>query len=74
MVEVVLFGLAAGLDNLQVCSSLGLLPVERRRLHWLALAFCLSEVGGALLGLLLGRGMISLLGPAANNLAPIAML
>jgi manganese efflux pump family protein len=74
MIEVALFGLAAGLDNLQVCSSLGLLPVERRRLHWLAMAFCASEIGGALIGLLLGRGLIELLGPAAESLAPVAML
>lgn len=74
MVEVVLFGLAAGLDNLQVCSSVGLLPVERQRLHWLAFGFCASEIGGALLGLLLGRSFITLIGPLASNLAPIVML
>ena len=74
MFQVILFGLAAGLDNLQVCSSLGLLPIGRKRLHWLAAAFCASEIGGALLGLLLGRGFIALIGPAASWLAPTVML
>jgi putative Mn2+ efflux pump MntP len=74
MLEVLVFGLLAGLDNLQVCSSLGLLPVRRQRLHLLAAAFCVSEIGGALLGLSLGRGLIALLGPTASQLAPIVML
>jgi len=74
MIEVLLFGIAAGLDNLQVCSSLGLLPVQRARLHWLAAAFCGSEIGGALVGLLLGKGFLALIGPAANTIAPLVML
>jgi manganese efflux pump family protein len=74
MIEVLIFGLLAGLDNLQVCSSLGMLPLQRRRLHFLAAAFCASEIGGAVLGLMLGRGLLTLLGPVAESLAPIVML
>jgi putative Mn2+ efflux pump MntP len=74
MIELLIFGLLAGLDNLQVSASLALLPLERRRMHLLALAFCASEIGGALLGLLFGRALLSLLAPAAEWLAPTAML
>lgn len=74
MIEVILFGIAAGLDNLQVSSSLGLLPMERRRMHLLATAFCICELGAALLGLMLGRGLISMIGPMANTLAPALTL
>ncbi|MFZ5635042.1 MAG: manganese efflux pump [Pseudomonadota bacterium] len=74
MTELLIFGLLAGLDNLQVSASLALLPLERRRLHQLAAAFAASEIGGALIGLLLGRALLSMLAPAAEWLAPTAML
>ena len=74
MIELLIFGLLAGLDNLQVSASLALLPLARRRMHLLAGAFCASEIGGAVLGLLLGRALLSLLAPTAEWLAPVAML
>lgn len=74
MLELMIFGLLAGLDNLQVSAALSLLPLERRRLHLLAAAFCIGEIGGALLGLLLGRTLLGLLQPTAEWLAPTAML
>lgn len=74
MFEILVFGFLAGLDNLQTCSSLGLLPIRRSRIHWLAAAFCAGEILGAMLGLLLGGGLIGLLGDAASSVAPVAML
>ncbi|MFZ6758457.1 manganese efflux pump MntP family protein [Undibacterium sp. Ji50W] len=74
MLEVILFGVAAGLDNLQVCSSIGLMPMQRRRLHLLALGFCICELGGAVLGLFLGQAFLAQIGPLANGLAPLVML
>ena len=74
MIELMIFGLLAGLDNLQVSASLALLPLARRRLHLLAAAFCAGEIGGALLGLLLGRALLNALAPVAEWLAPAAML
>ncbi|MBC3919743.1 manganese efflux pump [Undibacterium sp. CY18W] len=74
MLEVILFGVAAGLDNLQVGSSIGLMPMQRRRLHLLALGFCICELGGAILGLLLGRAFLAQIGPLANGLASLVML
>ncbi len=74
MLEVLVFGLLAGLDNLQVSASLALLPISRRRLILLAAAFALSEILAAVLGLLLGRGLIVSLGQTFAGLAPFAML
>ncbi len=74
MIELLIFGVLAGLDNLQVSASLALLPLQKRRLHVLAAAFCVSEIGGALLGLLLGKAVLSLIAPVAEWLAPAAML
>ena len=74
MIELLIFGVLAGLDNLQVSASLALLPLQKRRLHVLAAAFCVSEIGGALLGLLLGKAVLSLITPVAEWLAPAAML
>ncbi|MFZ6775433.1 manganese efflux pump MntP family protein [Undibacterium sp. Ji83W] len=74
MLEVILFGIVAGLDNLQASTSLGLLPMQRKRMHMLAMAFCACELGAAILGLFLGRGLIAMLGPVASSIAPFAML
>ena len=74
MIELMIFGVLAGLDNLQVSASLALLPLERRRVHLLAAAFCAGEIGGALLGLALGRALLAVLAPVAEWLAPTAML
>ena len=74
MVEVLVFGVLAGLDNLQVCSSLGLLPLKKRRVHALAAAFCFSEIAGALLGLGVGRTLVAALGDAASAVGPLFML
>lgn len=74
MAELLIFGVLAGLDNLQVSSALALLPLQKRHVHLLAAAFCVSEIGGALLGLLIGKGLLSLVSPVAGWLAPTAML
>ncbi len=74
MLQVLIFGVLAGLDNLQVSASLALLPISRRRLLILAAAFAASEILAAVLGLFLGRGLILALGPLVNGIVPIAML
>lgn len=74
MLEVLVFGVLAGLDNLQVSASLALLPISRRRLFMLAAAFALSEILAAILGLLLGRGLIVAMGQSIAGLVPFAML
>src|SRR5580704_6764459 len=71
---VLLFGVLAGVDNLQVCSSIGLLPIERRRRHLLAAAFSLCETAAPLLGLMLGHLLLRSLAGAAVKVGPLLML
>jgi putative Mn2+ efflux pump MntP len=75
MLGAVLFlGVLAGLDNFQVCSSLGLLPVRRRQKHLLALAFAACETAAPLAGLAAGNLLHSVLGSAAAKTGPIVLL
>lgn len=74
MTELIIFGLLVGLDNLQAGAALAMLPMQRRRVHQMAIAFCVSEIGGALLGLMLGHALLNLIAPTAEWLAPAAML
>jgi putative Mn2+ efflux pump MntP len=67
---ILLFGVLAGLDNLQVCSSLGLLPMSTARRRNLAAAFSLCETGAPLAGLLVGHAVLSLMGAYADVLGP----
>ena len=72
--EIVVFGLLVGLDNLQVCSSLGLLKLERRRVHLLAACFGASEILGAVAGLLLGHTLSATFSRFVNHAAPLLVL
>ncbi|WP_338847142.1 manganese efflux pump [Massilia sp. W12] len=74
MFEIMMFGILAGVDNLQACSALGLLPLHKRRLHLLAAAFCLSEIGAALLGMWLARSLSVWLGVDGPEFGPWLML
>ena len=69
---VLLFGILAGLDNLQVCASLGLLPIRRR--HSLAFAFSVCELIAPLVGLALGRQLLSMLPAATAKAGPVMLL
>src|ERR1039457_1849321 len=71
---VLLFGVLAGADNLQVCSSIGLLPIERRRRHLLAASFSLCETAAPLLGLALGHLLLRSVAGAAAKAGPLLML
>ena len=70
---VLLFGVLAGVDNLQVCSSIGLLPLDRRR-HLLAVGFSLCEMAAPLLGLAMGHLLLGSLGGAAAKAGPVLMM
>jgi putative Mn2+ efflux pump MntP len=72
--DLVAFGLVAGSDNLQTCSALGLLPLRRRRLHLLAAAFSLSEIGAAAAGLALGHALHGSLSAIAAWVPPLVLL
>lgn len=71
---VLLLGVVAGLDNLQVCSSLGLLPIGRARKQLLALAFSACETLAPLAGLAIGRLLLVTVYRAAAVVGPVAVL
>jgi manganese efflux pump family protein len=71
---VLVFGFLAGLDNLQVCSTLGLLPMNRARRHSLAAAFVLCETAAPLAGLLGGHAVLALAGSYARLAGPAMMI
>jgi putative Mn2+ efflux pump MntP len=71
---VFLLGILAGLDNLQVCSSLGLLPMGRARKQLFALAFSACETLAPLCGLLAGRLLLVTFGHATALAGPVAVL
>jgi putative Mn2+ efflux pump MntP len=68
---ILLFGILAGLDNLQVCSSLGLLPMSRARMRLLAAGFMLCEIAAPLAGILAGRAALALIEPYARIAGPL---
>jgi putative Mn2+ efflux pump MntP len=75
MIATVLsFGVLAGLDNLQVCSSLGLLSIPRRRKHLLAAVFSICEVIAPMAGLIAGHTVLMLLSPYSRVAGPIMMI
>jgi putative Mn2+ efflux pump MntP len=71
---VLLLGVLAGLDNLQVCSSVGMLPLRRERRHLLAAAFSFCEIIAPLVGLVLGQFILSMLRPLSGKAGPIMIL
>jgi len=74
ILTVLLFGVLAGLDNLQVCSSIGLLPMAPGRRHRLAMAFSACEMAAPIAGLAAGHAVLAVIGPYARIAAPMAMI
>jgi manganese efflux pump family protein len=71
---ILLFGLLAGLDNLQVCSSIGLAEITRRRLHRLAIMFALCETLAPLVGVLGGKAFLNSFGGWSHVAGPAVVI
>jgi putative Mn2+ efflux pump MntP len=71
---MLLFGVLAGLDNLQVCSSVGLLPMSRARMRLLAAGFVVCEVSAPLAGILVGRAALALIEPYTRIAGPLTTI
>ncbi|MBV8730443.1 MAG: manganese efflux pump [Acidobacteriia bacterium] len=71
---VILFGLLAGVDNLQACSALGLLPIDGGRRRLLAVAFTACETVAPLAGLALGHLMLSWMRDVGAKIGPFVTL
>jgi putative Mn2+ efflux pump MntP len=74
MGTILLLGVLAGVDNLQVCSMIGLLPIRRARKHLLGMMFAGCEIISPVIGLALGKLVHSALGSAAAMAGPVVLL
>lgn len=71
---LLLSAVIAGLDNLQVGSALGLLPMPKRRLVHFALAFIGAETVAPLLGMLCGKLLFATVLRGLEPLGPAILI
>lgn len=74
MLTVITFGIIIGLDNLQVASSIGLLPIKPYRKWLVALAFGFFEAMMPLLGLMSGHLLSGAFASWAEWLGPLVLI
>ncbi|HYH06040.1 MAG TPA: manganese efflux pump [Thermoanaerobaculia bacterium] len=74
MLQIVLLGILAGLDNVQVAAAISMAPLTRARRILFAIAFCICEIGAPLAGLFLAHGLRARLGPWLDRSAPFIVV
>jgi len=74
MLRIILLGVLAGLDNLQVAAAISMTPLTRSRRALFALAFCLCEISTPLLGLLLMSAIRARAGDWLDGVAPFIVV
>lgn len=73
MLRIILLGILAGSDNLQVATAISMAPLTRARRVLFALAFCACEIATPLLGLLFIGSLQARFG-WINRLAPAVVI
>jgi putative Mn2+ efflux pump MntP len=74
MLRLLLLGVLAGIDNLQVAAALSVAPLSRARRFMLAAAFTVCETTTPLLGYTLASSLRSRLGAAFDHAAPFLVV
>jgi len=74
MLKIILLGILAGSDNLQVATAISMAPLTRARRALFALAFCICEMATPLIGLLFIRSLQSRFGVLIDRLAPLIVV
>jgi putative Mn2+ efflux pump MntP len=74
MLQIVLLGILAGSDNLQVAAAISMAPLSRARRIAFALAFCACEIGTPLLGLFLMHSVHARFGAWTERVAPLIVV
>jgi len=74
MLHIILLGVLAGLDNLQVATAISMAPLTRARRALFAVAFSACEIGTPLLGLLFIRSLHARFGGWIDRLAPLIVV
>jgi putative Mn2+ efflux pump MntP len=74
MLKIILLGILAGSDNLQVAAAISMAPLTRARRALFALAFCTCEIATPLLGLIFVRSLHTRFGIVIDRLAPLIVV
>jgi manganese efflux pump family protein len=74
MLQIILLGVLAGLDNVQVAAAISMAPLTRARRALFALAFCACEIGAPLVGLLLIGSLRTRWGLWLDRAAPLIIV
>lgn len=74
MLQIILLGVLAGSDNLQVAAAISMAPLTRARRVLFALAFSTCEIATPLLGLLLMHSLQVHFGAWMERIAPLIVV
>ena len=74
MLRIILLGVLAGLDNLQVAAAISMTPLTRTRRALFALAFCACEISTPLIGLLMMNAVRVRFGHWIDRVAPLILV
>lgn len=74
MAQLLLLGILAGLDNLQVAAAIGVAPIGRARRWLLVAAFAICETASPVLGVFLAHGLSTQLGISLDGMAPFVVI
>jgi putative Mn2+ efflux pump MntP len=74
MLQILLLGVLAGTDNLQVAAAISMAPLTRARRIAFALAFCACEIGSPLAGLLFVSSVRRYFGTWPRLLSPLVVI
>lgn len=72
--KLILLGLLAGIDNLQVAGALAVAPLTRQRRALLALSFALCETASPLVGYVVAHQFRQRLGVSFEGIAPFVVV
>lgn len=74
MLQIILLGVLAGSDNLQVAAAISMAPLTRARRLLFALAFCTCEIATPLAGLLIMDILHARIGTWIDAVAPLIVV
>ena len=74
MLKIILLGILAGSDNLQVAAAISMTPLTRARRALFALAFCACEIATPLIGVIFIRSLHARFGDLIDRLGPLIIV
>lgn len=74
MLQIILLGILAGSDNLQVAAAISMAPLTRARRTMFALAFAACEISTPILGLLFMRSLHARFGAWIDRIGPLIVV